>query len=320
MAPSYPPPPPPSYILLVPNPEWTPSTMRGKQPQVTDTTTVTDIQVSTTVIVAPLAEQTGYSSTPTPKPGGRKFDQDDHHGLSSGVIAAAGVIATIIFILVLLGLCVFLCRRSKKTRERAARQQEVTSAQQMMAMKSGNSSNVVDVRTYTMPTIQTPTSSNQSAPISTTSPLSASPSSLPSSQRSAPQVPPVILSTSMGHSYFTGIDTSDHISLADNRSTSNTIDSDEPPPPYRPRSVPPLSRECSVHIANGMVPNYRPGAAISPMEESIQNPFDDPEGDVSDLEDESPRHLNNISIPDDHLSIVSDISYQQEPATTRSSV
>lgn len=313
--PSYPPPPPsyPSYIVVLP--DWQPKTMRGKQPQVTDTTTVTDIQVSTTsVMVAPLAEETsegGYSSSiPTSRPGGRKFNQDNHHGVSTGVMAAAGVIATIIFILLLLGLCVFLCRRSKKTRERAAAQNAATSADQMIAMKNGNSSNIVDVRAYAIPNLQTPSPSHQSP----------SSSSQSSSQQLAPQIPPVILSTSMGHSYFTGIDTSDHISLADNRSTSNTIDPDDPPPAYRPRSVPSISRECSVHMANGMVPNYRPGAAISPMEESIRNPFDDPDGDVSDLEDDTPRHHNGLTIPDDHLSVVSDLSYQQEPASTRSAV
>jgi len=322
MAPQYPypPAPPASYIVFVP--EWTPSPMRGKQPQVTDTTTVTDIQISTTsVILAPLAEQTGYPSpTPTPPRGnGGKYGKDNHHGVSAGVVAAAGVIATIIFILVLLGLCVFLCRRSRKTRERASAQGATNSAQQMMSMKAGDGSNVVDVRAYAMPTIQTPTPSHQPGSASSLSPLSSSSSSLPSRQF-APQVPPVILSTSMGHSYFTGIDTSDQISLADNRSASNTIDPDDAPPPYRPRSVPPLSRECSVRMANGMVPNYRPGAAISPMEESIRNPFDDPEGDVSDLEDDLPRHRNQIAIPDDHLSAVSDLSYQQEPTTTCSSI
>src|SRR5262249_29424591 len=63
---------------------------------------------------------------------------------------------------------------------------------------------------------------------------------------------PVILSTTMDQAYHTGLDPADHVSLTDARSQMSTdlYDGDEPPPPYRPRSVPPISRDASVRTSH----------------------------------------------------------------------
>jgi len=216
-------------------------------------------------------------------------------------MAAAGVIATLVFIIGLIGLCLFLCRRSRKSKTPARNAEDIIVPGRQM-MKTAD-------RAYMKPPAGSPPPSLSQS--SSSIPLTHQPSRQPT-----PQIAPVIISTTMDHSYFTGIDTSDHISLTDNQSFRST-DPDEPPPPYRPRSVPPISRECSVRIANGMLPNYRPGnATISATEESMHNPFDDPDA-VSDLEEEAPE---NNTIPDDHLSMVSDLSYQREPTTTHSTL
>lgn len=326
MAPQYPPPfsfPPyysqePYYSQYDPNYTGDPNYTLGRQlPPATSsssspaTTTVTD-SGGFTPTVTPFAEQSGsptsYHSHHTDDPPPQNLNgSGPHHSLSSGIMAAAGVIATIIFILALLGLCVFLLRRHRKAKAKAQAQVADANGQQML--QSLGASNVVDQRAHLkasgpapLPIIMTSTSSSAA-----------------SSQQSVPQVaPPIILSTTMDHSYFTGIET-DHISLADNRST-RTADTDEPPPPYRPRSVPPISRESSVHISNGQLPNYMPSnpVILSRTEESIHNPFDDDDDDdaISEIEDGTTLASRN----NDHLSIVSDLSYQQEPTITHSTV
>jgi len=122
----------------------------------------------------------------------------------------------------------------------------------------------------------------------------------------------------MEQSYYTGIDTSDGISLAEARSHVSYADSqDEPPPPYRPASVPPISRDNSMRVSNGIILGHN---LRNPIRE-IQSPFDDPEEEVSDLEGEGQsREQQSIGSKstrqpprdDDVLSVVSDLSYQEE--------
>lgn len=133
--------------------------------------------------------------------------------------------------------------------------------------------------------------------------------------------PPVILSTTMNDAYYTGIDTSDHISLNDQRSEASADTfGEEPPPPYRPRSVPPISRETSVR--NSMCRNtsvrsnrHDPMSGSNLMRRSVdvRSPFDDPE----DSDDDDLSQISTVwSLPrrdTDRLSVVSDMSFQEEP-------
>lgn len=136
--------------------------------------------------------------------------------------------------------------------------------------------------------------------------------------------PPVILSTTMNDAYYTGIDTSDHISLNDQRSEAS-VDTfgEEPPPPYRPRSVPPISRETSVRTSmcrNTSVRSSRhdpmSGSNLMRRSVDVRSPFDDPE----DSDDDNLSQISTIrSLPrrdTDRLSVVSDISYQEESMHT----
>jgi hypothetical protein len=308
-------PPPPS------SDNWDPRhTMerQGAEPTTTIYSVITD---SATTTVTPFADQAGAVTSSTygshhSSNAGNPFNGPDFehvpppHSLSSGVMAAAGVIATLVFIALLIGLCCFLCRRSRKSKLRAAHTEAGLVAGRQMT--EAHESRGVDAQPYAKPKPKPTACSPPSSAINaSSSSSSSSSSSVPLAQQSVPQLAPVILSTNMDHSYLTGIDTSDHISLADNHSTRST-DTDEPPPPYRPRSVPPISRESSVHIANGMLPNYRPGNRVSITEESIQNPFNDPDEALSELAEEDLRN--------DHFSVVSDLSYQYEPETTHTAL
>jgi hypothetical protein len=119
----------------------------------------------------------------------------------------------------------------------------------------------------------------------------------------------------MDQSYYTGIDTSDHLSITQSISSGGTyVDGgDEPPPPYRPRSVPPISRETSLRLPNAVAPRN----SVRRSRDLIRSPFDDQEEeDVSDMEE--PPSIRRVDA--DQLSAVSDLSYQQEPTTTHSTV
>jgi hypothetical protein len=312
-----PPPPPPVYIFYTFTDWDDPKTMNGRDHGPPSTITTTDYAAApTTVYVTPFAEQ-GSTTLPSPVYSIQPYhdDGDPHHHppMSTGLMAAAGIVATVVFVFVLILLVLFLCRRTRKNRTLAA----ANSSRQMTTATEAQ--NVVDTRAY----IKSSTALVR--------PTQSSPSTTPPSSSQPTQLPPIVLSTTLDHSYLTGIDTSDHVSLADSQ-TANSL-GEEPPPPYRPRSIAPISREQSVHIApsrgfsirmaDGMLPNYRPGNSIPTMEESMQNPFEDPDGDISDLEDGRPclsttAHENTAC--DDHLSLVSDLSYQQEPTSTHSTL
>jgi len=88
---------------------------------------------------------------------------------------------------------------------------------------------------------------------------------------------------------------------------------EDPPPPYRPCSVPPISRESSLRVADGMRPNF------STIRNSvIRSPFDDPLEEDVDVECDPFRDQNHQET--DRTSVVSDLSYQAEPTTTHSTL
>lgn len=162
----------------------------------------------------------------------------------------------------------------------------------------------------------------------------------PAASRTNRASQPVILATNMGGAYFTGLDTSDAVSMASGAPNSDTtrrsidvtsITSDEPPPPYRPRSVPPISREASLRNPGQ---NLSVNTALAPLSEGnfsrnvrddddddatptaettpMRNPFDDPEDDrVSAMSTpvQSPRWRRG---DDDARSMISEFSFEHE--------
>jgi hypothetical protein len=153
----------------------------------------------------------------------------------------------------------------------------------------------------------------------------------PTTQR---QSQPVILSTTMDQAYYTGLDTADHISLTDARSQMSTdlYDGDEPPPPYRPRSVPPISRDASVRTSHTsrtsstrrrnndhLAAHFMSGGRRT---HDWRSPFDDPEheDDTASLTSDMTIRPQRHAPQQDRLSVVSDLSYQDEPVTGGSAV
>jgi hypothetical protein len=119
--------------------------------------------------------------------------------------------------------------------------------------------------------------------------------------------------------YFTGIDTSDVISMASAnhlRPPNQFSDNDsltEPPPPYRPRSTaPPSLTNTSRHSS------FR-ASAVAPTTSQThlieRSPFED-SGEDDTISDISGPTAGN---DDDSMSAVSDLSYQQDPVVNRSS-
>jgi len=224
--------------------------------------------------------------------------QGVQHHHSPIIVTAAGAVVALVAISLAI-LCCYLTYRKKKRQHRNA----ATAAQ--TASRGGIPPEMKTVAAHVArpPYIRQPADA-RSQPLA----LQSSASATSSSQ-------PVILSTTMDQSYYTGIDTSDHVSLAQSLSSTETYveGADEPPPPYRPRSVPPISREASLRTSNSIAHRN----SVRRSRDLIRSPFDDPEEeDVSDLEE--PPSIRRVEA--DQLSAVSDLSYQQEPTTTHSTV
>ncbi|KAF2815714.1 uncharacterized protein BDZ99DRAFT_457681 [Mytilinidion resinicola] len=125
--------------------------------------------------------------------------------------------------------------------------------------------------------------------------------------------------------YYTGIDTSDVVSMHETHPPPQPTglgnpfvdpQHEEPPPPYRPRSLAPLSRNTSLRSP--------PPAALSQTnlmaaQEQTRSPFSDHHDDdnISEFSATAP-HYGRRAV--DELSVVSDLSYQQDPVVNRPSV
>jgi hypothetical protein len=139
-----------------------------------------------------------------------------------------------------------------------------------------------------------------------------------------PAVPhPIILGpipSGANGAYFTGIDTSDMISMTSAnylRPPNQFSDNDsviEPPPPYRPRSTAPPSLTNTSRHSSFRASSVPPATSQTHLIERA--PFEDPVNDdtVSELSGPTTRH------GDDTMSAVSDLSYQQDPVVNMSSL
>jgi hypothetical protein len=324
-----------------PSSDWTPpDSMHHRMPQ--QTSTVTDT-VPTTILVTAIGTSTPLfdmapsptaSVSNTPTPFHQNNDQSNtNHGPPKYIITAAGAIVSVIGMLIMVLLLIFLCRRSKrKTRMRELRHS--TDEQQMVGTTS--SETLLSARAYRIPEpVVIPSLGYHASSSTFTSQSPRSPHhpqipqpQLPQLPPSPPQQiqitppPPVLLSSTVNHSYLTGIDTSDDMSVHEQPTTITHEDMDEPPPPYRPRSLAPPSRQNSGQIANGMLPNYRPGQMRIPVtESSSSNPFDDPENETDDYsssvwcrnsrECPEPRR----STGDNRMSTVTDVENEEATVT-----
>ncbi|KAF2123466.1 hypothetical protein P153DRAFT_362027 [Dothidotthia symphoricarpi CBS 119687] len=213
-----------------------------------------------------------------------------------GAVYAAAVVVPIV-ILAAIGGITFLCLRRRRRQS-----QGIVVAQtkvEEMKMQSRHEAHL-----YMAPQCPLPQYSASPIGISSTAPI-------------CPQ--PVILSGLNG-AYFTGIDTSDMVSVtsgnnvrtdpfADNNSLTDA------PPPYRPRSLATLSIALSSRQSSFR--STAPPPASSQTHLIEHSPFEDPEDEddvVSELE--GPSHGRSM----DAMSAVSDLSYQEDPVVGRSSL
>ncbi|KAH7407066.1 hypothetical protein DE146DRAFT_630326 [Phaeosphaeria sp. MPI-PUGE-AT-0046c] len=234
----------------------------------------------------------------------------DHRGkMNNGGMYAAAAITPILVLAIIAGVAYFCMRKRKRQRAEVA---AAAAQKRVEEMK-------------TQPHSQPATQAYMAPPMSTVPHYSVPNVHLrtpPNIDRAQPIIYGPIPSGANG-AYFTGIDTSDAISMtsANNLPRAPPIgaaDNDSliepPPPPYRPRSAaPPSFTNSSRHssIRASMAPPLNSRTQL--IERS---PFDDPTDDDTISELSGPT----IGRSDDAMSAVSDCSYQNEPVTNRSSL
>jgi hypothetical protein len=234
--------------------------------------------------------------------GGSTSDTERKEHLNQGpVYAAAGAVPVVV--IAIIAIIVFFCMRKRRKQRRLAAAQ----SQVVPEMKARQPT----VNAYMAPAI----------------PASRAPSyTAPTHNMQRPtSLPPVILgpiSAGSNGNYMTGIDTSDVMStrnertgLGDPFADGNSLH-EEPPPPYKPRSL--ASRNSSLKIPRSSMSVSSQRSRHSSHRHTfqpVQNPFEDPHEDdvVSDLSGPT-LHRNS-----DNMSVVSDLSYQQDPQAGRRS-
>ncbi|OJD34935.1 uncharacterized protein BKCO1_2000085 [Diplodia corticola] len=252
-------------------------------------------------------------------------------GTPLGLILAGVIIP--ILVVSLLAFAAFVVMRRRRQRNA-----QPTLAQEEMKLRPGSSGDddyhpppvaVIPVGSSPPPMIREPSPPQTAAAAAAATP--------PRAVTPVPAPPPVIVSAmnpANNSSYFTGIDTSEALSIRTNSVRSSgppqrpagfMLDGEfheEPPPPYRPRSVPPISRDSSMRTANyrGVADCAGSIRLANDHHESPQhNPFADPSDDGISVMSEAP--MNPFMRDDeDRLSVVSDMSYQQEPVTVHQGV
>jgi hypothetical protein len=254
------------------------------------------------------ALDTGDATSPTSVGYGNQ--RPNWHGgkerMHSGRMYAAAAITPIV-VLAMVGAIVFLCMRKRK-RQRVELAAVQTKGEEM---KLHGRSPPISQAYMASPSNASP----QYTSTGNHSPLPPDPALLH----------PIILgpiSSGTNGAYFTGIDTSDVISMTsanDMRPGPPNPFSDndslaEPPPPYRPRSTAPPSLTNSSRQSSFRASVAPPATSRTHLIE--RSPFEDP------FEDDA---ISDLSGPtagqgDDAMSAVSDLSYQNDPVVNRSSI
>ncbi|KAF2104091.1 hypothetical protein NA57DRAFT_70303 [Rhizodiscina lignyota] len=283
----------------------------------------------------PTSASSSSSMTPLSKDPTAAPDSDPNSSHASHPPIGAIVVIPLVLIAALLG--AFMVWRRKRKARRAA---EAAGMTQEMKMTRGPEDGLPQY-TPTVPGSNTCAGANQPLMLApsglattttgTTTSLTPATSASHTAVGATEPAQPVILNSNMGSAYFTGIDTSDAMSMTSNTNNMGVAgnrmsydarsmnSSDEPPPPYRPRSVPPISRETSLRqpnaphnisqmlaplsegtlstyelrdedfrVADGMRNPFEGGgnAHGTPLGDGMNNPFDDPD-DESIVSDES---------------------------------
>ncbi|KAF2033984.1 hypothetical protein EK21DRAFT_85790 [Setomelanomma holmii] len=227
-------------------------------------------------------------------------------GRDSNVGFVVGAVIGPIAALTVIGMLVFFCMRKRKRRAQSAAAQQRVQEMKMQPQPQST------VQPYMAP---------PSGPSPQYSPTDSHPLPL-----SSPVVPhPVILGpipSGSNGAYFTGIDTSDVVSMTSAshlRPTPVNPFNDneslvEPPPPYRPRSAAPPSLTNSSRQSSLRASIAPPTTSRTHLIE--RSPFDDPVEDdaISDLSGPTAGRY------EENMSAVSDLSYQQDPVVNRPSL
>lgn len=215
------------------------------------------------------------SPTASPDPNGA----EDHKSSKAPILT--GVIVMVVFIVLICG-GIFLCLRRRRRQSAQPFTLDETKEQEMAGLRTQPSPEVVPA----FHAIPMPVTSLAAAP---------------------PEAQPIILShtnPSTSHAYYTGLDTSDMMSITS--AGTRTTHLDEPPPPYRPRSAM-ASRNSSVRQP------HRQSSSASASNKtgyvSARSPFDDPSDDDAISEISSNAGTARLR-EDDEFSAVSEISYQ----------
>lgn len=256
--------------------------------------------VTAIIPVVPIIPSQSASAT-VPFEGGSVSDTQETGPSNHGPLYATAAAVPIV-VVAIIGFVVFCCIRKRR------KQRQIGSTQRrVQEMKSQQPA----VRAYM----------NQATPLSRAPSYTA-----PTHNMRGPMSPPPVIlgpiTAGSSGNYMTGIDTSDVMStrnertgLGDPFADGNSLH-EEPPPPYKPRSL--ASRNSSLRIprsslsVSSQFSSHLQGQRSQPL----QNPFEDPREDdvVSDLTGPT-LHRNS-----DNVSMVSDLSYQQDAPTGRRAV
>ncbi|CBX99470.1 hypothetical protein IAQ61_005279 [Plenodomus lingam] len=228
--------------------------------------------------------------------GGPHPDQPwtQEHGNNTTLYAVASIVPAVLLAVVGIVICVCLRRRKRRREEDA----KIT----IQEMKIHAEATVLE---YVVPQV-TARRASSSIPL----PPTSTPSQL------QPVIIGPILSSSNG-AYMTGLDTSDMVSITSNNvrpvdpfADNNSLE--EPPPPYRPRSVAPPSFVSTSRQSSLRSHDYPPSTSQTQLIE--RSPFEDPNDDVS-VGSGSAQERS-----DDSTSTVTDMSYQHDPMINRSAL
>jgi hypothetical protein len=251
----------------------------------TSSTTLTADEVS-----SPTANTDGYGNG---HPNSQELRKELHGG---GMYAAAAI--TPIVALAFIGGLVFICLRKRKRQRVAAAQLQV---QEMKTQPLDS------VHPYMAPSLGPPH-------------YSVSRNNVPLSFSTSPPQPVIIgpIPSGAHGAYFSGMDTSDVVSLNSLRPPPDPFSDDnnltEPPPPYRPSSIAPPSLTASSR--NSSIRTSIPLHAISGTHIIEHSPFDDlVDGDEDDAISELAEPMGERG--EETMSAVSDLSYQQDPVVNR---
>jgi len=255
---------------------------------------------------------------------------DAFHPHEKARFPIAAVVAPLALGIIAILIAFLFIRRRRRRRANPFSDRNVAAAEMKMKTSSPASSRPPSFSFGTTDTSYNSVRANLASSAAAIPPPAAAAIARSSNSPTSPTSPVLVTSRMphMGGAYYTGIDTSDALSTqrnsqvepppphtelhADNAQAyayDNEVEEDEPPPPYRPRSVPSLSRDSSIRTAEGMVAN-----GMAPERQrlnGLSSPFDDPEDDEEEDDGESmmsaPLHGRR---EDDGFSVVSLSEYQ----------